>query len=55
MNSQAHDWHQGLSLTRIPVPSHAHVVPAEGLEPPILTASDLKPDVYTNSTTQANW
>ena len=47
--------HQGLSLTRIPVPSHARMVPAEGLEPPILTASDLKSDVYANSTTQAYW
>ena len=45
-------WRQGLSLTRIPVPSHAQMVPAEGLEPSILSASDLKSDVYANSTTQ---
>ncbi len=55
---------QGLSLMRIPIPPLAHfllfssfgshfLVPAEGLEPSILAATGLKPDVYTNSTTQA--
>lgn len=29
------------------------MVPDEGLEPSILSASDLKSDVYANSTTQA--
>lgn len=29
------------------------MVPAEGLDPSILSASDLKSDVYANSTTQA--
>ena len=45
--------HQGLSLARLPVPALSHLVPAEGVEPSILAVSGLKPDVYSNSTTQA--